>query len=67
MPYSLSEVVALRNERIDEAVTRTSPGVYALDKTTTGPFQVNYVGRADEDLKKRLKDWVGSKYKVFQV
>lgn len=66
MVYSLSETYALTNEKIDQAVTRTSPGVYALDKTTTGGFQVNYVGRADVDLNKRLKAWVGSKYKFFK-
>lgn len=47
-------------------VTKTSPGVYVLDKTTKGSFQVNYVGRADTDLNGRLKDWVGTKYKYFK-
>ena len=65
MPYSLSDLASLTNEKIDSLVTQTKPGVYALDKTTGGGFQVCYVGRADTDLNRRLKDWVG-KYKYFK-
>jgi len=66
MPYALSELKALTNENIDKVVTKTSPGVYVLDRTTGGGFQVNYVGRAEKDLNARLKDWVGTKYKYFK-
>ena len=65
MPYKLSGLVSLTNNRIDAVVTQTKPGVYVLDKSAGGAFQVNYVGRADEDLNKRLKDWVG-KYRFFK-
>ena len=66
MPYSLSGVEVLTNEKIDEVVTRTSPGVYALDRIPGGGFHVNYVGRSDDDLNERLESWVGSKYKWFE-
>lgn len=66
MPYSLSKVIALTNKRIDEMITRTAPGVYVLDKTTKGSFHVSYVGRSDDDVKGRLKDWVGTEYKFFK-
>ena len=66
MPYSLSELKSLTNINIDLVITQKKPGVYVLDATSTGGFQVNYVGRADSDLNRRLKDWVGSKYKYFK-
>jgi len=66
MSYSLSGLESLTNEKIDKMVTQTKPGVYVLDRTTGGGFQVNYVGRADTDLNRRLKDWVESKYKYFK-
>jgi hypothetical protein len=65
MPYSLSALATLSNEKIDELVTQTKPGVYALDKTTSGAFKVSYVGRSDTDLNDRLKKWVG-KYSYFE-
>jgi hypothetical protein len=65
MPYTLSALNSLTNEKIDTIVTQTKPGVYVLDKTTGGTFRVSYVGRADKDLNRRLKDWVG-KYKYFK-
>lgn len=55
----------LTNEKIDVVVTQTKAGVYALDKTTTPGFKISYVGRADDDLNKRLKNWVGE-YKYFK-
>jgi len=66
MPYSLSGLGSLTNEKIDQMVTQTSPGVYVLDKATTGPFHVDYVGRSDDDLNPRLKTHVGSEYKYFK-
>ena len=65
MTYSLSEWFYLSNERIDEKVTRTSPGVYTLD-VKEGSYKVCYVGRSDDDLNERLKDWVESTYSFFQ-
>ena len=58
-PYELTK------EKIDSVVTRTSPGNYALGRKKNDTFYVNYVGRSDDDVKSRLKDWVG-KYKHFK-
>ena len=60
---------ALDNETIDANVTRTSAGNYALGRVDEdGIFRVNYVGRSDDDVKDRLKRWVGKKdkYKEFK-
>lgn len=45
---------------IDKAVTRTSPGAYALGAVRDDTFYINYVGRSDTDVNDRLKDHVGS-------
>ena len=53
-PYKLDK------ETIDEQVTRTSPGNYALGKKNDkDKFLVEYVGRAGKDVNNRLKSWVG--------
>lgn len=62
----LSGLFALTDEKIDALVTKTSPGVYVLDKTSSGSFTNSYVGRSDTDLNKRLHDWVG-KYKYCKA
>ncbi len=62
----LSDVFALTHEKIDATVTRTSPGVYVLDATSSGPFKASYVGRSDTDLNARLHSWEGGKYKFFK-
>lgn len=62
MPNSgLSGPFPLTNNGVDGAVTRTSPGAYALGYTTAvdNVFHIFYVGRADADLNKRLKDHIG--------
>ncbi len=62
-PYDLD------NETIDANVTRTSAGNYALERIVKeGSFIVNYVGRSDDDVRGRLKYWVGRKsyYKRFK-
>ncbi|MBA3045855.1 MAG: hypothetical protein FP824_06540 [Euryarchaeota archaeon] len=58
-PYELT------SEKIDAIITRTSAGNYALGYMNGDSFNVNYVGRSDNDVKKRLKDWVGE-YKKFK-
>jgi hypothetical protein len=60
-PYDLTA------EKIDEVVTETSAGAYALGKIskTTNTFIPKYVGRSDDDVNKRLKDWV-DKYPNFK-
>ena len=54
-------------DKVDEVVTRTSAGNYALgyvnDENT---FIVQYVGRADIDVNTRLKQHVGEPYKHFK-
>jgi hypothetical protein len=50
----------LTAQRIDEEVTRTSSGNYALGYLDGGTFLVFYVGRADADLNERLQQWVGA-------
>lgn len=56
----------LDNKSIDANVTKTSPGNYALGKVEGETFYVLYVGRADNDVNDRLKDWVGKKYPKFK-
>src|SRR5579862_8512782 len=63
----MSQGFTLNEERIDEVVTKTSPGVYLLDPTSNGPFDPAYAGRSDFDLNARLKDWVGEGYKFFSA
>ena len=54
-------------DKIDEVVTQTSAGNYALgyvnDENT---FIVQYVGRADIDVNARLKQHIGEPYKRFK-
>lgn len=57
----------LTNKKIDEEVTRTSPGNYALGHINDeSKFIVKYVGRSDSDVNDRLHDWEDSKYKKFK-
>jgi hypothetical protein len=50
----------LSHEAIDEMVSRTSPGNYALGYMDGSTFIVFYVGRSDSDVKRRLHEWVGA-------
>ena len=55
---------------IDCAVDRKSPGVFALGHSSAdGKFVINAVGRSDDDIKARLRDYIGSeimfKYRYF--
>lgn len=60
-PYELDTTV------IDKIVRGVGPGAYALTREKTEPsFVVYYVGRSDDDLNDRLKDWVGTKYTHFK-
>jgi hypothetical protein len=60
-PYSLNA------QKIAEVVARTSAGNYALGCVRENGFCVQYVGRADDDLAKRLRSWVReyTRYKSF--
>lgn len=52
-PYPLDDAA------IDEALTRRSPGNYALGYMDGETYVVFYVGRSDSDLRERLHAWVG--------
>jgi hypothetical protein len=45
---------------IDERLTRISPGNYALGYLDGEDFTVFYVGRSDSDVRRRLREWVGT-------
>jgi len=50
----------LSDEKIDSVVTRVKPGTYVLGRINSDNiFIVKYVGRSDDNLNKRLHDWVG--------
>ena len=57
----------LSDEAIDEVLTRTSPGNYALGYMDGDTFGVFYVGRSDSDVRQRLHEWVGmpSRYENY--
>jgi hypothetical protein len=58
---------ALTKSKIDEVVTRTSAGNYALGYTNDkGAFIPRYVGRSDSDVNAELKSKVSTKHKQFK-
>ena len=57
---------AFTSAKIDEVVTRKSPGNYALGYIKDGTFIVQYVGQSDVDVKRELKARLDSKYKKFK-
>jgi hypothetical protein len=59
-PLEMDGSYPLDDEAIDERVSRTSPGNYALGYMDGSTFMVFYVGRADRDVKRRLHEWVGA-------
>jgi hypothetical protein len=58
---------ALSDQAIDDALTRASPGNYALGYMEDNTFKVFFVGRSDADVRKRLHEWVGmpSRYEKY--
>ncbi len=56
----LSGPYKLDAQTIDKIVTKTSAGAYALGRSKNDGYYVDYVGRSDGDVNKRLKDWVGN-------
>lgn len=60
---------ALTDEKINEEITKTSPGAYALGRVKDDTFYIDYVGRSDTDVNKRLHSHVGNyprfKYDYF--
>lgn len=60
-PYVLSSA------KINEVVTKTLPGNYALGYTKdNGTFIVQYVGRSDTNLNQELRSKLGNSYKKFK-
>jgi hypothetical protein len=57
----------LSDQAIDNALTRPSPGNYALGYMEDNTFKVFFVGRSDADVRKRLHEWVGmpSRYEKY--
>ena len=57
----------LSDEAIDDALTRTSPGNYALGYMEDDTFHVFFVGRSDSDVRQRLHQWVNmpSRYETY--
>lgn len=53
-------------ETINDVITRTSAGNYALGYVDNSTFYVLYVGRADSDVKERLLQHLGEKYTEFK-
>lgn len=51
---------------IDEYVTESRPGNYALGYVHDDIFIVRYVGRSEHDLKDELKSHIGSPYQRFK-
>jgi hypothetical protein len=47
---------------LDQTLSEIGPGAYALGKISKDgkTFLISYVGRSDNDLRKRLKDWIGT-------
>jgi hypothetical protein len=67
LSLEMSGSYPLSDEAIDEVLTRTSPGNYALGYMDGGTFNVFYVGRSDSDVRQRLHEWVGmpSRYETY--
>src|SRR5271157_389139 len=59
----------LDNETIDEKVISNKPGNYRLGhrNASKDTFIVEYVGRSDDNLNRRLHEWVGEGYKRFKM
>ncbi len=53
---------------IDKIIQKMSVGTYVLEREySSDGFTVNYVGRSDNDLNSRLKNWFGVRgYKRFK-
>lgn len=51
---------------INDTVTKTSAGNYALGYVDGNTFIVQYVGRSDSDVKERLLQHIGERYEAFK-
>ena len=55
----------LTEEGISSNVGSVSPGAYALGSRKGSTFHISYVGRADSDVARRLRDHIGN-YERFK-
>lgn len=68
MPQTgLNGPFSLTNISIDSVIKYISPGAYALGQVKNNTFYIEYIGRSDENLNARLKQWVGKNgYSFFK-
>ena len=55
----------LTQDGINQNVTATSPGAYALGRTRDGKFRIGRIGRSDSDVNDRLHDYI-DQYSEFK-
>ncbi len=48
----------LTDHGINDNVTKTSPGAFALGKTRYAAYDIARVGRSDDDVNRRLHDYI---------
>lgn len=66
-PPSMEGPYELTHEKIEEVITKASPGVYQLGSIFQDSFFLRYISRADSDLARSLKSWVGcERYSHFR-
>lgn len=64
---NMSGPYKFNSNKINEVITRTSTGNYALGYVKNdGKFIVQYVGRADADVNARLLQHIGENYTEFK-
>lgn len=57
----------LTTEGVNDNVTRSFPGAYALGRMANGSmFLISYVGRSDDDVNARLHDHVQGEHSSFK-
>lgn len=59
-PYPLTKT------GVEDEVTKALPGAYVLGRSDTTAFRISYVGRADDDVRKRIRDHVPEPYPQFK-
>ena len=60
LPVAMSGLLRLDHATVNREVTEHRPGVYVLLSEHNRGGELEYVGRADEDLNERLKDLMNS-------
>jgi hypothetical protein len=60
LPIAVAGLLRLDHATIEREVTEHRPGVYVLLSEHNHGGRLEYVGRADEDMNERLKEWMNS-------